>query len=113
SPSFQIKQRFMHILAAGRASRIRVCVDNFTMIRDPIYGGLMKRLDSDQPGWLSFDLDMWKGHRAYVELCDLATPDPTNDSENAPVGYITASRVVFSDHTTPPVDANAPSWLAL
>jgi hypothetical protein len=114
SPGFEIRHRYLHVLAAGRASRIRVCVDNFTMIREPIYGGLMKRLDTDQLKWMTFDLTMWKGHRAFVELSDTSTPDPSEDSKSdGAVGYVSASRVLFSDDAAPPPPVYSPDWLTL
>jgi hypothetical protein len=67
SPTFALEQRYIHVLAAGRNARINVCVDNFMLIRDPIYGGLKKRVDDDGWHWITFDTEMWKGHRAYLE----------------------------------------------
>jgi hypothetical protein len=115
SPGFTIAHRYAHVLAAGRSSRIRICVDNLTMIRDPIYGGLMKHLESDQLTWLTFDLGMWRGHRAFIELSDLATPDPADDLPPGydRLGYLSASRVVFSDHSSPPAGRARAAWLDL
>ena len=114
SPIFEIKHRYIHILAAGQQSRIKVCVDNFTMIRDPIYGGLKKYLSSDKPAWLTFDLSMWQGHHAHIELCDVSTADTADEKEkDGENGYLSASRVLFSDQSSPPVAANAPVWALL
>ncbi|MDB6122825.1 MAG: Protein of unknown function (DUF1553)/Protein of unknown function (DUF1549)/Planctomycete [Pedosphaera sp.] len=116
SPSFEIKRRYVHILAAGQESRIKVCVDNFTMIRDPIYGGLKKYLSDETPAWITFDLEMWQGHRAHIELCDTSTADSTDEKEkdgsNAK-GYLSVSRVLFSDEATPPASTNSPIWSTL
>ena len=65
SPTFTIEKRYVHVLAAGRASRINCVIDGFNLIRNPIYGGLKKRLDSTIPRWHTFDLAMWKGRPAY------------------------------------------------
>jgi len=116
SPGFELKQGYIHIKAAGRDSRIRICVDNFTMIREPIYGGLMKPLDRDEPAWSSFDVRMWIGHRAYIEMIDSSTPDPTYElKKDAPVheGWISASRVLFSGSSTPPPETEAATWRQL
>jgi hypothetical protein len=116
SPTFRVNRRYVHVRAAGRDSRIKVCVDNFTMIRDPIYGGLKKYLASETPVWMTFDLDMWKGHRAYVELCDVSTADPSDegatDGSNTN-GFLSASLVIFSDLATPPPLPQPPRWLLL
>jgi len=116
SPGFVIHQRYVHILAAGRESRIRICVDNLTMIRDPIYGGLMKGLDREKPGWLTFDVTMWPGHRAFIELSDSATPDPSEGPQKQGqkhLGWISASEVVFSDSASPPRKTDGPLWARL
>jgi hypothetical protein len=115
SPGFKIERRYAHIYVAGRDARVRICVDNLTTIRDPIYGGLMKDLQNEQPKWLNFDLEMWRGHRAYIEFCDIVTPDPADESKReggwGPLGYISASRVVFSDEAKPPRAGQPPPSL--
>ena len=115
SPGFRIGRRYAHIFAAGRDARVRICVDNLTTIRDPIYGGLMKDLQNEQPKWLNFDLEMWRGHRAYIEFSDIVTPDPADESKRegwGRLGYISASRVVFSDQSKPP-SLGPPAWPSL
>ena len=79
SPTFTIAYPYIHVMAAGRNSRINVFVDNLTMIRDPIYGGLKKVLNHDNLQWITLDLSMWKGHRAYLEFSDISTSDPGED----------------------------------
>jgi hypothetical protein len=107
SPTFIISNRYLHILAAGRESRINVPVDNLTMIRDPIYGGLKKVMNHDELKWITVDVDMWKGHKAYLEFSDISTPDPSDDGHKdgfSPTGWIAVSRIVFSEQ------ASLPSW---
>ena len=106
SPTFTISNRFIHILAAGRESRLRVPIDNFTMIRDPIYGRLHRALNHDELKWISVDVEMWRGHRAYLEFTDISTPDPADDGHKsgfAPTGWLAVSRVVFSEQAEPPI----------
>ena len=51
-------------------------VDGFEKIRDPIYGVLSMAVDvGDQPRWITQDVGMWLGHRAYLEIADGATAD--------------------------------------
>lgn len=105
SPTFVITQRFVHVLAAGRASRIKVPVENFTMIRDPIYGGLKRWLDHDGFRWVTFDLGAWLGRRAFLEFHDGRTPDLAEDGGKAgaaPDGYLAVAAVLFDDQTEPP-----------
>jgi hypothetical protein len=75
SPNFTITNRYLHVLAAGQGTRARVIIENFQMIQDPIYGGLRKVINHAEPRWITFDLAMWQGHRAYLELIDDPTPD--------------------------------------
>lgn len=107
SPTFVITQRFIHVLAAGRSSRIKVPVENFTMIRDPIYGGLKRWLDHDEFRWITFDVETWRGRRACLEFVDSRTPDLTDDAATcaAPDAYLAVAAVVFSDQAAaPPAD---------
>jgi uncharacterized protein DUF1553/uncharacterized protein DUF1549/cytochrome c len=102
SPTFTIESRFIHLLVAGRASRINLVIDGFILIRDPIYGGLKKTLEDDRPGWHTFDLAMWKGRRAYLELSDVPAPDPADGKKSYPPdGYVNLVRVVASDGGQP------------
>ena len=102
SPTFVITQPFVHVRAAGRSSRIKVPVENFTMIRAPIYGGLKRWLDHDEFRWVTFDLRPWQGRRAFLEFHDGRTPDLTDDTGGSPDGYLAIARVVFTDEPTPP-----------
>jgi hypothetical protein len=105
SPTFTITNRFLHILAAGREARINVPIDNFTMIRDPIYGGLKHVLKDEAFRWVTIDLGMWQGHRAYLEFSDVSAPDPGDDGHRsgfAPDGFLAVQRICFSEESNPP-----------
>ena len=75
SPTFAIRERYLHVLASGENSRINVVIDNFNLIRNPIYGGLKKHLSHAEKRWVTFDLNRWRGRNAYVELKDTSTGD--------------------------------------
>ena len=75
SPTFAIRERYLHVLAAGENSRINVVIDNFNLIRNPIYGGLKKHLSRAEKHWITFDLNRWRGRDAYVELKDTSAGD--------------------------------------
>lgn len=68
--TFDIDQRYLHIEAAGIGARIRIVIDGFAVIRDPIYGGLRKVLNNPLASHYTFDLGMWKGRQAYIEFLD-------------------------------------------
>jgi hypothetical protein len=114
SPTFEIRHRYIHLLAAGRDSRINLFIDNLTMIQDPIYGGLRKQLNHDAPKWVTIDVTMWQGHRAYLEFSDITTPDPTQEAKKIdPSGYAAVSRIVLSDQSSAASLAQRPSAFLL
>ena len=101
SPTFRIEERYYHALVSGRASRANIVLDNFNMIRAPIYGGLKRRLDFDQPRWITFDLGNWMGHLAYFEIKDTEPGDLAGRAGYGPDGW-------FSLHATLPSSGRAP-----
>ena len=76
SPTFTIDKDFLHLRLAGQGGRISVVVDNFMMIRDPLYGVLGQGVDNPSLQWRTIDLKTWKGHEAYIELADSSVPIP-------------------------------------
>jgi cytochrome c553 len=71
SPTFTIDKPFLAIRVAGRGARARLVLNGLQLIQDPIYGGLAQGIDhGDELIWMAFDLRMWKGQPAYLELLD-------------------------------------------
>lgn len=68
SPDFTIDKNFIGVNAAGKEATIRIIIDNFQLIQNPIYGGVEKRVDSAAFINYSFDVSKWKGHKAYIEI---------------------------------------------
>lgn len=68
SPDFIIASNFIGVEAAGWGSMIRIIIDNFQLIRWPIYGGLEDRVDATDWKQYRFDVGQWKGHKAYIEI---------------------------------------------
>lgn len=68
SPTFTIENKKLKVRASGKNSTIRVVIDNFQLIQNPIYGGLQKQVQNEEFRDYIFDLSMWKGHKAYVEI---------------------------------------------
>ena len=104
SRTFVIESQYIHILTWGRGGRINVVVDGFEKIRDPIYGALFRNVDSEAPAWVTLDVSMWRGHRAYLELGDGATLDYNGArTRTLPAdGYLAVDEVRFSDRPSPP-----------
>ncbi len=99
SPTFTIDKPFLAIRVAGREARARVVLNGLQLIQAPIYGGLAHGVNhGDELRWMVFDLQMWKGQRAYLELLD-----------DGP-GYIAISEAWFADNP-PPNEPAAKVWL--
>jgi cytochrome c553 len=102
SPSFPISKRYLHLRAAGQGARVNLVIDNFVVIRDPIYGGLKRTLKHDQPTWLTFDLAMWQGRQAYIEIADTTVADPGGPGSPADA-WATLTHAMLSEQARPPV----------
>ncbi len=68
SPNFTIDKNFIGIKAMGENATVRVIIDNFQLIQNPIYGELDKKINSKAWKNIKFDLSPWKGHKAYIEI---------------------------------------------
>ncbi len=68
SPTFVIEHDSLHVIGAGANSAIRIVVDNFQLIRHPIHGDLEVEVNSPKLRTYRFDVAMWRGRKAYVEL---------------------------------------------
>ena len=102
SPTFTIPHRYLHVYAAGKDSRVNVVIDNFNLIRAPIYGGLKKNLNHQDAKWVTFDLGMWEGHEAYVELKDTLHSDLSGGGAHGPNAWFAVETVVASNEAKPP-----------
>jgi len=101
SPSFTISENFIHILALGADVRFSVVVDNFRIIRNPIYGGLTRHVKNEKPHWVTFNLGMWKGHECYLEITDLSNSDPAGKG-SGPDSYGAVQQLWLSANNRPP-----------
>jgi hypothetical protein len=119
SPSFTVGKRYVHYRLSGRRARLNLVIDGYTLIMNPIYGGL-KVEPAERPAWYTMDLRLWKGHRAFIELTDSRIPpyglNPPawngHVPEAAPDAYLALSEVRFSDEATPPSAAPSAADLA-
>lgn len=68
SPTFPLTTRYITVRAAGQKAAIRIILDNFQLIQYPIYGSLEARVDDTRMQDYHFDLSMWQGREAYVEI---------------------------------------------
>jgi hypothetical protein len=107
SPAFVIKDPYLHLRAAGQGTRLNVVIDGFTLIRAPIYGSLRQALNQPQPHWITVDLSMWQGRRAWIELADFSVPDPASelgaDAAKADGWAAIGSAVLSTQREPPPI----------
>lgn len=68
SPNFTIDSDFIGVKARGARSVIRVIIDNFQLIQNPIYGDMEKGINSEDWANFTFNVGPWKGHKAYIEI---------------------------------------------
>lgn len=68
SPTFPLTAQYITVRAAGKESAIRVILDNFQLIQNPIYGSLEAKVDDPAMRDYHFDLSMWQGREAYIEI---------------------------------------------
>ena len=109
SPTFVIRERYLHVLAAGENSRINVVIDNFNLIRNPIYGGLKKRLEHAEKRWITFDLNRWRGRDAYVELKDTSAGDLAGGrADYGADGWFAVYQVTASPEPPPTLPPSTP-----
>ncbi|QJW99520.1 PSD1 and planctomycete cytochrome C domain-containing protein [Frigoriglobus tundricola] len=93
SPTFTIDKPFLAVRTAGRDARARLILNGLQLIQDPIYGGLAQGINhGSELRWTVFDLRMWKGQPAYLELIDDGA------------GWVAISEARFAD-TLPPGEA--------
>ena len=86
SRTFVIDKKQIHYRVLGHKGQVNLIIDGYTLIRDPIYGGLTFRVDhGDKLQWRTMDVSMWRGHRAYIELVDEGP------------GYLGVEQIVFND----------------
>lgn len=105
SPTFTLDDDYLHLRLAGWGSRFSVVVEGFTLIQAPIYGALRQAVRSEEPHWVSVDVGMWKGRRAWLEFADLGEPDPASPmapETRSPEGWISVGEVVVSSMKAPP-----------
>ncbi|MBB6049922.1 PSD1 and planctomycete cytochrome C domain-containing protein [Armatimonas rosea] len=110
SPTFTIDKDFIHVNVAGQRGKLRIIVESFQVIRDPLYGFLTHTIDNPEPGWRTIDLRMVKGRRAYVELTDSARDNFSlgnlSDLNKGHEGWIRCEGAVLSNSNVPPGSNN-------
>jgi len=68
SLDFVLDSDFIGVRARGDKSTIRIIIDNFQLIQNPIYGDLTKGVNNSEWNNYTFNVGTWKGHKAYIEI---------------------------------------------
>jgi mono/diheme cytochrome c family protein len=106
--TFPIEHRYLHANAAGIGGRIKIVIDGFQIIREPIYGGLRKIIHDAKPRWYTFDLAMWKGRQAYVEGLDGGPNDlgVEDHPKEGATSWLQVNQILLSDTASVAVAQN-------
>ena len=99
SPNFTIEKDFIGVKALGENATVRIIIDNFQLIRFPIYGGLEKKVNTKTWKHIKFDVAAWKGRKAYVEI--LPGIYETHDYKLPENAYVDVKYVVAFDNEWP------------
>jgi hypothetical protein len=92
SQTFVLTRKKILYRVAGKQAQVRLIIDGYQHIQDPIYGGLKFAVQNgDRFTWHVQDVSMWLGQRAYIELID-----------DGP-GFFAVDKILLSDEN-PPVD---------
>jgi len=68
SPNFIIDKDFIGFRARGKKATIRIIIDNFQLIQNPIYGELERKVNPASMENMHINVSPWKGHKAYIEI---------------------------------------------
>jgi len=110
SRNFVLDKPYLWVRVAGRASRVNLIVENFIVIRGPIFDVCDVYLDHDDARWRRIDVGIWKGRNAFLEVSDSPTPTLSlGGPGDRPVdGWAAIDSWLVSDSPNPPADSGAP-----
>ncbi len=68
SPDLVLDTDFIGVKARGQNSLVRIVIDNFQLIQNPIYGNMEQKVGESKWNNYTFNVGPWKGHKAYIEI---------------------------------------------
>lgn len=68
SPNLVLDTDFIGVKARGINSTVRIVIDNFQLIQNPIYGNMEQKVGESKWNNYVFNVGPWKGHKAYIEI---------------------------------------------
>ncbi len=111
SHTFDLDHDFIHLRVAGSGARFSIAVEGFPLLRSPIYGPLRQTVHKPDPHWVTVDVSMWKGRRAWLDFSDISEADPATElppQSRLPDGWIAVADVILSTNRHPPATPTAP-----
>ena len=113
SPNFVIEHDSIVVHARGFNGTIRVIVDNFQLIRYPLWGGLEAKVKDSTWQTYTLDVHLAKGHKAYFEF--LPGTFGTHTYKFSPKDYIEVAYAIAFDstYTLPSLLTSHPSKASL
>ena len=104
--SFELRHRYVHVRTAGQEARLKLIVDGFHVVRNPIYGKLHKHIANPDAHWVTFDVEMWPHATAFLQAIDQRAPDLGDPKHNRGAypddAWLAVQTVLSSPHPTPP-----------
>lgn len=97
SPSFTVETDYVHLLVAGIGARVNAVVEGFTLIKNPIWGGSKTEIKQPEVHWVTLDLRMAKGRRAWLEFLDQSVSDPAGKVSYPADAWFAVRKIVFSN----------------
>lgn len=110
SPTFTLEKDRLAVRAAGEGASIRIILDNFQLIQDPIHGRLKINVDEPEMKTYQIDVAMWKGTKAYIEILPgqhVRKNGKNHDFDIRPDAWIEAEWAVAYNEELPDMPAPA------
>ena len=108
SPNFIVEHKFIVVRAKGANSMIRLIVDNFQVVQDPLYGTLQVIVDGENWKTYILDVSMVRGHKAYLQFTPghygiIPRSPSDHDFRISSEDYIDVAYALASDQREPDV----------
>ncbi|EPR67092.1 DUF1553 domain-containing protein [Cyclobacterium qasimii] len=96
SPDFIVDKQFVGVRAKGKGASIRIVMENFQLISNPIYGDLDQKVNEEE--WQNYTIDVgsWKGQKVYIEI--LPGSFIRHNYTQDPEAYIAAAYAIAFDY---------------
>ena len=99
-PNFIIEHDSMVVRARGQHGIVRLIVDNFQLIQNPLWGGLEAKVNDSSWQTYTFDLTLAQGSKAYLQFMSGAYGDKrSHQYRMGPEDYVEVAYAIAFDST--------------